>query len=65
MTKLCKYCQGDVRESLPDASYISLEMWIDTDNSILIQNYLNQKLTRIKIKYCPFCGRKLVDKYED
>lgn len=55
----CKYCQSKVRQSLPELNDSDLELWVNTDNTMLINNYVNQKETHIKINYCPMCGKKL------
>lgn len=52
----CPYCGVQQRELPPDQTQVQQVRVID--NHIVVGNY---NTTRVNIKYCPMCGRKLVD----
>ena len=58
---MCKYCNGDsvIREAQKD--YLYLQVY---ENTLNLLGKVNQTPVKkeYKIKYCPMCGIKLVNK---
>lgn len=59
---MCKYCEGEYKESIMDNGDDSIRLDNKCDNllDIYFMNELDYPIdTSVEINYCPMCGRKL------
>ena len=57
----CKYCENDVSLISNQNGCADIEVWIADGNTLIgeASSMFEVSLDKLKINYCPMCGKKL------